>query len=247
MMPPRARRRKRARPAGNCYPERTMETLTSHPDVQAIAAEEAPLEVVVRSVPLQSATARAWVDAALAAPLELLDDHAQCELKAASNALAIVGRFPEYDALVKQLAALAREEMIHYRMVRERLMQRGGTPTRPLPNPYVKGLGSQRKGGDFSLLDDLLVGALIEARSCERFVALYRGIRERDGDEELATFYERLARSESGHARLFLGLAESVFEPDLVRTELWRRCAIEAETLDSLPVTPRMHGGHRPA
>jgi tRNA-(ms[2]io[6]A)-hydroxylase len=224
-----------------------METLVSHPEVQAIAAEEAPLDVVIRSVPLQSATAGAWVDAALAAPLELLDDHAQCELKAASNALAMVGRFPEYDQLVRKLSALAREEMIHYRMVRERLLARGGRPTRPLPNPYVKGLGSQRKGGDFALLDDLLVGALIEARSCERFVALYRGLREREGDGELAAFYERLARSESGHANLFLGLAGSVFDPGLVQAELWRRCAIEAETLASLPVTPRMHGGHRPA
>ena len=131
--------------------------------------------------------------------------------------------------------------------VRDLLIQRGGTPTRPLPNPYVKGLGSQRKGAQFALLDDLLVGALIEARSCERFVALYRGIRAAGGDLDLAAFYERLARSESGHANLFLGLAESVFEGALVRSELERRCGIEAATLEALPVTPRMHGGHAPA
>jgi tRNA-(ms[2]io[6]A)-hydroxylase len=217
-----------------------METLSSHPDIQALAAEEAPLEVVIRSVPLHCATPKAWVEVALADPLALLDDHAQCELKAASNALAMVGRFPGHDQLVKKLSALAREEMIHYRMVRDLLIQRGGTPTRPLPNPYVKGLGAQRKGGDFALLDDLLVGALIEARSCERFVALYRAL----GDDPLGAFYARLARSESGHANLFLGLADSVFEPALVRTELERRCRIEAEVLEGLPVAPRMHGGH---
>lgn len=221
-----------------------METLASHPDIQALAAEESPLEVVIRTVPLHSATPQRWVDAALAAPLALLDDHAQCELKAASNALAMVGRYPEHDQLVRKLSALAREEMIHYRMVREILIQRGGAPTRPLPNPYVKGLGSQRKGGEFALLDDLLVGALIEARSCERFVALYRGIRSAGGDADLAAFYARLARSESGHANLFLGLAESVFDASLVRSELERRCRIEAGTLEALPVSPRMHGGH---
>lgn len=220
-----------------------METLNSHPDIEALAAEEAPLGVVIRTVPLHCATSRAWVEAALAEPLALLDDHAQCELKAASNALAMVGRFPEYDQLVRKLSALAREEMIHYRMVRDLLIQRGGTPTRPLPNPYVKGLGSQRKGGAFALLDDLLVGALIEARSCERFVALYRAL----ADDPLGAFYERLARSESGHANLFLALAEDVFDADVVRSELERRCRIEAETLMSLPVAPRMHGGHATA
>jgi tRNA-(ms[2]io[6]A)-hydroxylase len=219
-----------------------MKTLSSHPDIEALAAEEEPLQVVIRTVPLHCATPQVWVEAALAEPLALLDDHAQCELKAASNALAIVGRFPEHDQLVKKLSALAREEMIHYRMVRNWLIERGGKPTRPLPNPYVKGLGSQRKGGDFALLDDLLVAALIEARSCERFVALYRAL----PDDPLGAFYERLARSESGHANLFLGLAESVFDADLIQSELERRCRIEAETLESLPVAPRMHGGHRP-
>lgn len=217
-----------------------MESLASHPDIEALAGQEAPLEVVIRTVPLHSATPATWVEAALAQPLALLDDHAQCELKAASNALAIVGRFPEHDQLVRRLSSLAREEMIHYRMVRELLLEQGGIPTRPVPNPYVKGLGAHRKGGDFALLDDLLVGALIEARSCERFVALYRAL----GQENPGPFYERLARSESGHASLFVGLAESIFDPALVRAELERRCRIEADVLASLPVTPRMHGGH---
>lgn len=217
-----------------------METLASHPDIEALAAEEAPLAVVIRSVPLHCVTAPAWVDAALASPLELLDDHAQCELKAASNALAMVGRFPEHDSLVRKLSALAREEMIHYRMVRDLLIQRGGAPTRPVPNPYVKGLNAQRKGGEFALLDDLVVGAIIEARSCERFVALYRAL---EGDP-LGAFYERLARSESGHANLFLQLAADLFDPGLVQPELDRRCRLEAQVLASLPVTPRMHGGH---
>lgn len=226
-----------------------MDTLTSHPDILTLARDEAPLAVVIRTVPLHCATSRIWVNAALARPLELLDDHAQCELKAASNALALVGRHPGNDELVRRMSALAREEMLHYRMVRQILLDRGGVPTRPLPNPYVKGLSAQRRGGEFALLDDLLVAALIEARSCERFVALYRGLRvdppvDLPGPEPLAAFYERLARSESGHANLFLALAESIFDPGLVREELTRRGRIEAEVLEGLPVSPRMHGGH---
>lgn len=220
-----------------------MITLTSHPEVERLAAEEPSLATVIRTVPLQSPTAGVWVRAALADLDGLLDDHAQCELKAASNALALVGRHPGHDELVRRMSALAREEMLHYRMVRDRLIGRGARPTRPLPNPYVKGLGAERRGGEFALLDDLLVAALIEARSCERFVALGRAI----DDPELAGFYARLARSESGHAHLFVALAEETFDPGLVASELERRSRIEARVLEALPVAARMHGGHLPA
>jgi len=229
-----------------------MDTPTTHPDICSLAEEEEALAVVIRSVPLQGATQEIWVDTALAHPIELLDDHAQCELKASTNALALIGRHPEHDELVRRMSALATEEMQHYRMVRELLISRGGQPTRPRPNAYVKGLAAERLGGELSLMDDLLVAALIEARSCERFIALFRGLRAGrapalDDAEGLATFYEKLARSESGHAHLFVALAESIFESTLVHEQLEKRCQIEARTLDSLPVSPRMHGGHLPA
>jgi tRNA-(ms[2]io[6]A)-hydroxylase len=225
-----------------------MEIADARTRLEQLAAEEEPLAVVLQSVPLLSASSPAWVDAALADPLALLDDHAQCELKAASNALAVVGRYPEHDILVRRMASLAREEMLHYRLVRQLLIERGGAPTRPRANPYMKGLGAERLGGEQALLDDLLVAAVIEARSCERFVVLYRGLSGRSDAADqapLATFYERLARSESGHARIFVGLATELFEPELVRSELLRRCRIEAQVLESLEVSPRMHGGHR--
>jgi tRNA-(ms[2]io[6]A)-hydroxylase len=139
--------------------------------------------------------------------------------------------------------------MQHYRLVRAELLRRGGRPTRPLPNPYVKGLGRERKGQEFALLDDLMVAALIEARSCERFVRLHRGLEDDgcpvDDAAGLAGFYDRLARSESGHAHLFVQLAETLFEPQVVLEELTRRCEIEARVLEELPVSARMHGGHR--
>lgn len=229
-----------------------MEIIASHPEIQALAAEEKALATVTASVPLACPTREVWVKAALDDVNALLDDHAQCELKAASNALAMVGRYPEHDELVKRMAGLAKEEMVHYRMVRQELLDRGGSLTRPLANPYMKGMARDRMGGDKSLLDDLLVCALIEARSCERFLALSRALRTAlavnvDRPGELAYFYERLARSESGHAHLFVSLARAIFDDTLVLTELRRRSGIEADTIESLPVSPRMHGGHRRA
>mgnify|MGYP001054769290 CR=1 FL=1 len=229
-----------------------MELIDSHPEVQALAAEEKALATVTASVPLACPTRDVWVKAALADVNALLDDHAQCELKAASNALAMVGRFPDNDELVRRMAGLAKEEMVHYRMVRHELIGRGGTPKRPVANPYMKGMARDRLAGSKALLDDLLVCALIEARSCERFLVLARALRSPEAVNvadagELAYFYERLARSESGHAHLFVALAEDAFDHDLVRNELLRRSSIEAATIESLPVTPRMHGGHRQA
>lgn len=224
-----------------------MQTLPSHPDVVARAETDRALATVTASVPLGCPTREVWVEAALGDLHALLDDHAQCELKAATNALAMVGRHPEHDALVQRMASLAKEEMLHYRMVRQELLDRGGAPSRPVANPYMKGMARDRRGGKDTLLDDLLVCAMIEARSCERFLALARGLEARDGDADLARFYDRLARSESGHAHLFVALAEDLFDPALVRDELARRSTIEAATIESLPVTPRMHGGHRQA
>ena len=230
-----------------------MDRPTSHPTIAERARDTRALAHATEVVPLGCPTREVWIRAALSDLDALLDDHAQCELKAATNALAIVGRHPEHDELVKRMASLAKEEMVHYRMVRRVLLDRGGTPSRPVPNPYMKGIGRDRRGGRDSLLDDLLVCALIEARSCERFVALVRGLEDDDladgidvpEREALATFYGRLARSESGHATLFVRLAESLFDPALVHSELARRSEIEATTLETLPVSPRMHGGHR--
>jgi tRNA-(ms[2]io[6]A)-hydroxylase len=203
-------------------------------------------------VPLQSTTTERWTDCALSELDRLLDDHCQCELKAASNALALVGRNPDREELVQAMAALAREEMLHYRQVRKILISRRARLSRPAPNPYLKGLQQLRLGGEWALLDELVVAALVEARSCERFESLAHGLRsgagrpdrsEREADS-LAAFYEGLARSESGHATLFADLARRYYPAELVDRELRRRSGIEAELLVRLPIVPRMHGGH---
>jgi len=208
----------------------------------------ASLQRAETKVPLRTATSEAWTHLALTHVDQLLDDHTQCELKAASNALAIVGRNPGKDELVGNLMGLAREEMQHYRQVRQELIGRGGEPTRPLPSPYLKGVSADRLGSPYNLLDDLVVGALVEARSCERFVSLAhgleRGLVDVSDGKDLGAFYGNLARSESGHATLFLDLARLYFPTELVDRELERRLDLEARVLDSIAMTPRMHGGN---
>ena len=193
-----------------------------------------------------SASAGAWVDCALANLPALLDDHCQCELKAASNALALIGRHPERESMVNALHALAREELRHYAQVRRLQLARGGSLSAPLKSPYVQALQKQRDRAVDRLLDELLVAAVIEARSCERFERVSAALAERADPSLLPVqaLYEGLIRSERGHAGLFLRLAEDQFGAQ-AGEQLERRLRLEAELLDELPLSPRMHGGHR--
>jgi tRNA-(ms[2]io[6]A)-hydroxylase len=109
-------------------------------------------------------------------------------------------------------------------------------------------MSAERLGSPYNLLDDLIVGALVEARSCERFLSLAhgldRGLVEVGDAAELSGFYAALARSESGHATLFLDLAAAHFPAELVDRELHRRLALEERVLAEIPLSPRMHGGN---
>jgi tRNA 2-(methylsulfanyl)-N6-isopentenyladenosine37 hydroxylase len=206
------------------------------------------LERTLQAVGLGSHSGDPWLRCALGSVNALLDDHGQCELKAAANALSIVVRNPQHDLLVRRMSGLAKEEMHHYRIVRQVLVSRGQTPSRPEANPYMRKLGRGRRGRDEALLDDLIIAAIVEARSCERFVVLAHALGgpasatvEEAG--ALTALYGRLAKSESGHARLFLNLAHEYFEADLVAHELGRRIELESQILALLPATARMHGG----
>jgi tRNA 2-(methylsulfanyl)-N6-isopentenyladenosine37 hydroxylase len=213
----------------------------------SISLDEA-LERTLQAVGLRSSSGNPWLRCALGSVNALLDDHGQCELKAAANALSMVVRNPQYDSLVRRMSSLAKEEMHHYRIVRQVLVSRGQTPSRPEANPYMKELGRGRRGRDEALLDDLIIAAIVEARSCERFVVLAHALdgpaaATVEGAGELAALYGRLAKSECGHARLFLNLAHEYFEVDLVARELDRRLELESQILAELSVTARMHGG----
>ena len=167
---------------------------------------------------LRATTPRAWVDAAVGDLPTLLVDHANCEKKAASTALALIFAYPEDRTLNIALSRLAREELKHFEQV-ERLMKRLGVPHQRLkPGRYASELRKlvrthepQRK------LDLMIVHALIEARSCERFRLLSKHL-----PEAVRDLYQQLERSEARHFEIYLEFAEREFDaPDIAaRLEL---------------------------
>jgi tRNA-(ms[2]io[6]A)-hydroxylase len=182
-----------------------------------------------------------WIDAALSNLDAVLVDHLHCELKAASNATALVARYPMHGRLVRELSALAQEELTHVVQVHEQLERRGVRVYPPDTDPYAVALrkAAMTDGGASAnaLLDRLLVGALIEARSCERFALL----KEHAPTPTLRAWYADLFASEARHHRLFTSLAEDVAGFDVARARLERLAQHEAEIVARLPLVPRVH------
>lgn len=183
-----------------------------------------------------------WVEAVEEDLDRLLSDHAHCELKAAQSALSLVARFGgEIPAMVEPLVALAKEETDHFHQVQQRLAARGRRMGPPAIDEYVQGLrtAARRDGSAVpTLLDRLLVSALIEARSCERFKLLAEHL----GSSSLRSLYRELMASEAKHYRLFSGLAETHFGVDSARGRLDDLARREAEVADRLPLGPTVHG-----
>lgn len=157
---------------------------------------------------LATPTDEAWIESAIGDVGKLLCDHAHCEMKAASNAMSLAVRHGDRPSLVNALLLIAEEELRHFRRVHELLVARGIPLGNPPIDPYAAALrtASTRNGKSPSVVvDRLLVGALIEARSCERF----RILAERAPDDELRALYRELLASEAGHYRTFVDLAIS--------------------------------------
>jgi tRNA 2-(methylsulfanyl)-N6-isopentenyladenosine37 hydroxylase len=164
-----------------------------------------PVRVVEAGAILQAATPLAWSRHAARHWRQLLVDHANCEKKAASTALSLMFAYPEDTALCQALARLAREELRHFEQVQQ-MMRRLGVPVRRLsPGRYAGELRSALATHDPQRKLDLLIcGALIEARSCERFEALAPHL-----EEPMSVFYADLARSEKRHASMYLDFARA--------------------------------------
>jgi tRNA-(ms[2]io[6]A)-hydroxylase len=191
---------------------------------------------------LLTPTPPGWIDAALSDLDAVLLDHLHCELKAASNATALVARYPMIPRLVRTLTDLAREELEHVQQVFSELASRGVRAHPPGEDPYALALrrASQRDTPRVelgALLDRLTVGALIEARSCERFSLL----KEHAPTPELRAWYADLFASEARHYRLFASLAEDAVGADVARARLTDLAAREAEIIGRLPLEPRVH------
>ncbi|MFN3918248.1 MAG: tRNA-(ms[2]io[6]A)-hydroxylase [Flavobacteriales bacterium] len=147
-----------------------------------------------------------WVNIAGKNLKEILTDHAYCEQKAASNAISIIIRFPEYTDVVKEMIAICKEEMEHFEMVHELIISYGYSLGRERKDDYVNDLLLFiKKGGDREqqFIEAMLFAATIEARSCERFKLLSEELK----DECLRNFYRKLMASEASHYTTFLGFA----------------------------------------
>src|SRR6476469_8714399 len=182
-----------------------------------------------------------WVDIASKNIEDMLVDHAWCEQKAASTGISMIIHCPEKARLVEELTALVAEEWAHFERVLEELRKRGFALGRPRKDEYVVQLLTHvRKGGarERQLMDQLLVSALIEARSCERFKLLWKHI----PDPELSKFDYELMVSEAGHFVSYVDLAKEYCDPKEVDVRLQELLKIEGEIVTNLPVRDdRMH------
>ena len=201
------------------------------------------VEVLVAGIQafLPCRTPDAWVAAALQPDQEptLLIDHANCEKKAAATALALMHRYTDNPVLLNKMSRLAREELRHFEQVIKIMAARDITYQPLSASRYAQGLHKGvRRQEPGRLIDTLIVGSLIEARSCERFARLAPEL-----DKELGDFYFSLLKSEARHYSDYLLLAESlVSDGDLAdRLEYFR--GLEAELVESEDTEFRFHSG----
>ncbi len=182
-----------------------------------------------------------WINIAEMNIEDILVDHAYCEQKAASSCISLIVSYPERKELVDMLTPVVAEEWAHFERVIEQLNKRGYALGKQRKDEYVSALnGILKKGGsrDQQLTEKLLMNALIEARSCERFKILWKNIQ----DEELSLFYYELMISEAGHYHNFLDLAKSYSGEEYVINRWKEFLEAEAEIIKNLEVRgDRMH------
>lgn len=184
---------------------------------------------------LQLPTDPRWVDLASLSLEEILTDHAYCEQKAATTCITLIQRYSDKEKVVSKLAPIVTEEWGHFRLVLNELHKRNLKLGKQRKDEYVnKLLAFQKTGGRLEdrFLDQMLTMALIEARSCERFKRLSEGL----DDEYLRNFYRRFMESEAGHYTLFIDLAETYIDKELVRKRWNEWLQYEAKVMSEIEV-----------
>jgi tRNA 2-(methylsulfanyl)-N6-isopentenyladenosine37 hydroxylase len=190
---------------------------------------------------LKLATDPRWVNIVEKNIEEILTDHAYCEQKAASNAMTIILQYPEFTDLVEEMTKLAMEELSHFKMVNEKIKERGFVLGRKRKDPYVNDLlkfvdlGARR---NVVMVDRLLLSAMIEARSCERFRLLSLEI----NDEDLRRFYHDLMVSEATHYTMFIGFARKYAQGVDVEKRWKEFLEYEAEIMKGYGKRETIHG-----
>ena len=211
-------------------------------DIISITQLSTPLKVDLSPIFdfLGARTSQAWVNAAVNNLPLIIQDHANCEKKAAGTAMNLIFRYEfSYDLQCK-LAQLIREEMLHYEQVLGIMNERGQAWKYLSAGRYAKGmLKHKRTYEPAAMVDVLIIGAFIEARSCERFAALSEVI----NDERLAKYYRYLLKSESRHFEDYLALAQSLSEDSIdERVAFFKE--VEAELISTPDTELRFHSGN---
>lgn len=182
-----------------------------------------------------------WVNLAEKSIAEILIDHAYCEQKAASSCISLIVKYPDREKLVEVLTPVVAEEWGHFERVLEKMKERNIALGHQRKDEYVEKLqGLRKKGGsaEEQLVEQLLINAIIEARSCERFKLLSEQI----ADEDLKKFYYELMVSEAGHYVNFVELAKEYMPETYVKARLQELLAQEAEIIQHLEIRgDRMH------
>tara|TARA_B100000508_G_scaffold141091_1_gene146314 strand:- start:43457 stop:44038 length:582 start_codon:yes stop_codon:yes gene_type:complete len=182
-----------------------------------------------------------WVDIVEKNIEEILTDHAYCEQKAASNAISIIVKFPQYTDVVEAMGELVKEEMEHFQMVHKELQKRGLKLGRERKDEYIHDLlGYIQKGGseEQRFVERMLFGAMVEARSCERFRLLSENI----SDSELRIFYRELMESEARHYTMFLNFAKKYAKKIDVDRRWKEFLEYEAGLMEKYGKKETMHG-----
>ena len=180
-----------------------------------------------------------WAPVAAADLATLLSDHVHCEKKAAVTALSFINRYPDRTLLVDHMIAHAQEELEHFALVMEHVKLRGEVLQRDTPDPYVNALLAHARSEEPGrLLDALIVAALIEARSCERFQLLIDVLPHSD----IRDLFDGLMPSEARHYAMFMNLAREYYPAAEVDARFAEFAVLEADIIRGLPNLPRMHG-----
>jgi tRNA-(ms[2]io[6]A)-hydroxylase len=194
-----------------------------------------------RVLGIQLPTDPRWVNMAEMSLQDILTDHAYCEQKATTSCITLIQRYSDKELLVEKVSPIVSEEWSHFRLVLKELQKRGLKLGHQRRDEYVNGLLKFIRKGvtpDELFLDRVLICAMIEARSCERFRLLSLNIKE----EALRSFYHKFMVSEAGHYRLFLDLAEHYLGKEVAQTRWKAWLEFEAVLVQGLkPRADRMH------
>ena len=211
------------------------------PTTSKIVSKSASIDVIGNEIHrfLKAPTPSAWVSHALGDLTTLLVDHANCEYKAAATGMSMITKYKHLPGLQHLMARLVREEMLHYEQVLV-FMDRMGIEFRPLSaSRYAKTMReSVRTNEDDRLVDLLIVGAIVEARSCERFAALWPHL-----PTPLGRYYKSLLRSEGRHYQDYLALAQENSDQESVDARLEYFLRIDEQLIVSPDQEFRFHSG----